>query len=82
MSMGHNSVDGKRMASLVERIEKLEAEKADLAEDIKTIYDEASGAGFNKKVLRKLIALRREDAEDRKEREELLDIYMSALGMS
>jgi uncharacterized protein (UPF0335 family) len=66
---------------IVERIEKLEAEKADIADLIKDVYVEAKSHGFDVKILRKVVALRKKDASERKTEEELLAVYMSALGM-
>lgn len=74
-------VAGQRLLSFLERVERLEEEKKALAEDIKEIYAEAKGVGFDAKVLRKLISLRKMDTEKRREEEELLDLYKSAVGM-
>ena len=74
-------VAGKRLRSLLERIERLEGEKTSLAEDIKEIYSEAKGTGFDVKTMRKLIRLRKMDTEKRREEDELLELYKSALGM-
>lgn len=70
-----------QLQSIVERIEKLEAEKADLADLIKDIYVEAKANGFDAKILRKVVALRKKNADERKTEEELLAVYMNALGM-
>jgi len=70
-----------QLQSIVERIEKLEVEKADIADLIKDVYVEAKSNGFDVKILRKVIALRKKDASERKTEEELLAVYMSALGM-
>lgn len=74
-------VAGQRLRSFIERIETLEEEKAALAEDIKEIYSEAKGTGFDVKAIRKIIALRKIDAEKRREAEEILDLYKTAIGM-
>ena len=74
-------VTGKRLLSFLERIERLEEEKAALAEDIKEVYAEAKGTGFDVKTMRKIISLRKMDTEKRRESEELLDLYKSAVGM-
>ncbi|MBL6958599.1 MAG: DUF2312 domain-containing protein [Rhodospirillales bacterium] len=74
-------VAGERLRSFVERVERLEEEKAALAADIKEVYSEAKGSGFDIKVLRQIIRLRKMDQSDRREQEELLDIYMRALEM-
>jgi uncharacterized protein (UPF0335 family) len=70
-----------RLRSLVDRIERLEEERKALASDIKDIYAEAKGAGFDVKVLRQLIRIRKEEPADVEEQETLLDVYRRALGM-
>ena len=74
-------VGGERLRSFIERIERLEEEKAHLAEDIKETYAEAKGVGFDAKTIRKIVSLRKMDGEKRRESEELLDLYKSAIGM-
>ena len=71
-----------RLRSLVERIERLEEERKALSGDIKDIYAEAKSAGFDVKVLRALIALRRKEPAEIEEQETLLDVYRRALGMA
>ena len=70
-----------RLRSLVERIERLEEERKALGGDIRDIYAEAKSAGFDVKVLRQLIRVRRQEAADVEEQETLLDVYRRALGM-
>jgi uncharacterized protein (UPF0335 family) len=70
-----------RLRSLVERIERLEEERKALANDVKDIYAEAKSAGFDVKVLRQLIRLRRQEPAEIEEQESLLDVYRRALGM-
>ena len=74
-------VAGERLRSFIERIERLEEEKAALMEDIKEVYAEAKGVGFDAKTMRKIVSLRKMDSEKRRESEELLDLYKSAIGM-
>ena len=74
-------VAGQRLRNFIERIERLEEEKAHLMEDIKETYGEAKGVGFDAKTMRKIVSLRKMDAEKRRESEELLDLYKSAIGM-
>ncbi len=74
-------VAGDRLRSFVERIERLEEEKAHLAEDIKEVYAELKGVGFDAKTVRKIVSLRKMDHEKRRETEELLDLYKTAIGM-
>ena len=70
-----------QLRSFVDRIERLEEEKKGIADDIKDLYSEAKGQGFDVKVLRKIISLRKKSKEDRQEEEELLELYKAALGM-
>lgn len=74
-------VAGDRLRSFVERIEKLEEEKAALAEDVKEVYAEAKGVGFDTKIMRQVIRLRKMEPHDREEMEHLLDLYRRALDM-
>ncbi|HXQ51046.1 MAG TPA: DUF2312 domain-containing protein [Stellaceae bacterium] len=74
-------VAGDRLKSFIERIERLEEEKRALAEDIKEVYSEAKGGGFNVKIMRQIIRLRKIDDDDRDEQEALLDTYLRAIGM-
>lgn len=74
-------VAGDRLRSFVERIERLEEEKANLAEDIKEVYAELKGVGFDAKTVRKVVSLRKMDNEKRRESEELLDLYKTAIGL-
>jgi uncharacterized protein (UPF0335 family) len=80
--VGHNSFNSPQLRAFVERIEKLDEERRELGADIKDIFAEAKGAGFDVKIMRKLVALRRLDADRRKEEEEVLDLYLAALGMN
>jgi uncharacterized protein (UPF0335 family) len=70
-----------RLRSLVDRIEKLEEERKALSSDIKDIYAEAKSAGFDPKVLKQLIRIRKQEAAEVEEQETMLDIYRRALGM-
>jgi uncharacterized protein (UPF0335 family) len=70
-----------RLRSLVERIERLEEERKALSSDIKDIYAEAKSAGFDVKVLRQLIRIRKQEAAEVEELETMLDVYRRALGM-
>jgi uncharacterized protein (UPF0335 family) len=70
-----------RLRSLVERIERLEEEKQALAGDIREVFAEAKGAGFDTKIMRQVIKLRKMESDDRQEQETLLDLYKQALGM-
>ncbi|HMN70771.1 MAG TPA: DUF2312 domain-containing protein [Beijerinckiaceae bacterium] len=79
--MSTNSIDSGHLKAFIERIERLEEEKRALAEDIKDVYAEAKGVGYDVKIMRKIVSLRRQDSHKRKEEEEILDLYLSALGM-
>ncbi len=71
-----------QLRALIERIERLEEEKKTLADDIKDIYAEAKGNGFDTKAIRTIIRLRKKDQAEREEEETILDLYMAALGMA
>ncbi len=75
-------VAGEHLRSYIDRIERLEEEKAGLAADIRDIYAEAKGNGFDAKTMRKIVSLRKLDQSERNEQEALLDLYRRALGMS
>ena len=70
-----------QLKSIVERIERLEEEKKALADDIKDVYAEAKGTGFDTKAIRAIIRLRKQDQAERQEEESILDLYKAALGM-
>lgn len=71
-----------QLKAFVERIERCEEEKSEIADTIREIYAEAKGTGFDTKILRKVVSLRKKDPEERSEEEALLDLYLSALGMA
>lgn len=75
-------VSGKRLKSFIERVERLEEEKKALAEDIRDVYAEAKSVGFEPKIMRKIVSLRKSNIEKRREEQELLELYMSAIGMA
>mgnify|MGYP001231935156 FL=1 len=77
-----SDVDAGHLRAFIERIEKLEEEKKAIADDIKDVYGEAKGTGYDIKVMRKIVSIRRQDRDKRREEEEILDLYMSALGMA
>lgn len=76
-----DDVDNLRLKSFVERIEKQEDEKRAVQDDIKDIYTEAKGEGFDVKALRSLIRIRRKSRDELRAEEEMLDLYRSAIGM-
>ncbi|ALN73553.1 DUF2312 domain-containing protein [Aureimonas sp. AU20] len=71
-----------QIRSIIERIENLETKKATISEDIANVYAEAKGNGFDTKVLRKVVSLRKQDAQERQEQSAILDLYLEALGMA
>jgi len=71
-----------QLRALIERIERLEEEKKTIADDIKDVFAEAKGTGFDTKALRTIIRLRKKDAAERAEEEAIVDLYMAALGMA
>lgn len=75
-------VAGAQLRSFIERIERLEEEKAALSADIREVYAEAKGNGFEPKTMRQVVRLRKMDKADRDEQETLLEIYKAALGMA
>lgn len=72
-------IAGEHLRSFVERIERLEEEKAALAADIRDVYAEAKGSGFDAKVMRQIVRTRKMDLNERQEQEQLFDLYMLAL---
>ncbi|ESQ92217.1 hypothetical protein ABAC460_04825 [Asticcacaulis sp. AC460] len=70
-----------RLRTIIERIERLEEDKAVIANDIKEVYSEAKGEGFDVKILRKVVSIRKKDKLKREEEEAILELYMSAIGM-
>jgi uncharacterized protein (UPF0335 family) len=75
-----NPQTAQQLKSIIERIERLEEEKKTIADDIKEVYAEAKGNGFDIKVLRKVVSLRKQDTAERVEQETLIDIYLTAVG--
>ena len=70
-----------QLKSIVERIERLETEKKEIADQVKEVYAEAKANGFDTKTLRKVVGLRKKNTEERQEEEAMLDLYLHALGM-
>lgn len=69
-----------QLKAIIERIEKLEEEKKAISDDIKDVYGEAKSTGFDPKIMRKIVSLRRQDKHKRAEEEEILELYLAALG--
>jgi uncharacterized protein (UPF0335 family) len=78
---GHNSVSKDQLRAIVERIERLEENKATVASDIKDVYVEAKSNAFDVKAIRTIVRMRKQDAHEREEQETILETYMHAMGM-
>lgn len=79
MTPGNNAKE--QIRSIIERVERLEEEKATIASDIKDVFTEAKGNGFDVKALRTIVRMRKQDAGERQEQETILETYMQAMGM-
>ena len=79
--IGHNSIAKDQLKSIIERVERLEEDKAAIVTDIKEVYLEAKGNGYDTKALRAIVRYRKEDAQDRAEREAIFETYLAALGV-
>ena len=80
-SLESPAIAGEQLKSFIDRLEHMEEEKSQLLEHIRSVYEEAKSVGFDVKVMRQIIRLRKKDAQRRAEEQELLDLYCSALGM-
>jgi len=76
------AVDASHLRAFIERIERLEEEKKALSDDVRDVYAEAKGNGFDAKVIRKVVSIRKQDRDKRREEEEILDLYLAALGIN
>ena len=79
---GSEEVNSKHLRAFIERIERLEEEKKALADDIKEVYAEAKGNGFDVKIMRKIVSIRKQDRDKRIEEDAILELYMAALGIN
>lgn len=75
-----NQNSQQQLVTIIQRLEQLEQEKSEIAEQIKEVYAEAAGNGFDKRVIRKVVALRKIDRAKRAELDSILDLYLSAIG--
>lgn len=76
-----SGISGNRLKSFIERVERLEEERKALGEDIRDVYAEAKGTGFEPKIMRKVVAKRKQNAEKAREEKDLFDLYCNAIGM-
>ena len=81
-SSGVSEVNAGHLRAFIERIERLEEEKKALSTDIKEVYGEAKANGFDVKIMRKIVSIRKQDRDSRIEEETVLDLYLAALGMN
>ena len=79
--MADDAIQADRLKLLIERIERLEEEKKGIADDIRDVYAEAKAVGYDPGIMRRIVSLRKMEAHDRRERDDLLATYKSALGM-
>lgn len=79
--MADHGIARDQLRAFIERIERLEEEKKAISDDIKEVYAEAKGSGFDAKVMRQIVRIRKQDRNERAEQEAILDLYMHALGM-
>ena len=79
--MTDENVNAAHLRAFIERIERLSEEKKGIADDIKEVYSEAKATGFDTKIIKTIVKIRSQDRDKRKEEEEILDLYLSALGI-
>jgi uncharacterized protein (UPF0335 family) len=82
LDVAQSGVAAQELKQFVERVERLEEEKKAIADDIKDVYAEMKGRGFDTKIVRQIVRIRKQDHAERKEMEAILDLYLEALGMS
>jgi uncharacterized protein (UPF0335 family) len=80
--MAEAAVSDDQLRLFIERIERLEEEKKGIADDVRDVYSEAKGVGYDTKIMRQIVRLRKMSQQDRQEMETILDVYKSALGLS
>ncbi len=79
--MSTNSIEAGHLMAFIERIERLEEDRKTVSDEIKDVYAEAKGTGYDIKVMRKIVSIRKQDQDKRREEEEILELYLQALGM-
>jgi len=82
MAESETNIAGEKLMSLIQRIERLEEDRANIGADVREIYREAKGIGFEPKIIRQLVKMRKMEASDRQEEEALIESYMAAIGMA
>lgn len=80
--IGHNSVAADQLRLFIERVERLEEEKKGMSDDIKDVYSEAKSQGYDSKIMKQIVRLRKMSSEDRAEQEAILETYKTALGLN
>lgn len=80
MTEGHN-IAGEKLMSLIQRIERLTEDRDNIGADIREVYREAKGVGFEPKIIRKLVAMRKMEASDRQEEQALIESYAASIGL-
>ena len=79
--MSTNSIEAGHLMAFIERIERLEEDKKTVSDEIKDVYGEAKGTGYDIKIIRKIVSIRKQDQDKRREEEEILELYLQAIGM-
>ena len=79
--MSTNSIEAGHLMAFIERIERLEEDRKTVSDEIKDVYAEAKGTGYDIKIMRKIVSIRKQDQDKRREEEEVLELYLQALGM-
>lgn len=79
--MSTDSIGAEQLLAFIERVERLEEDRKTVSDEIKDVYAEAKGAGYDVKIVRKIVSIRKQDQDKRREEEEILELYMQALGM-
>ena len=78
--MSTNSIEAGHLMAFIERIERLEEDKKTVSDEIKDVYAEAKGTGYDIKIVRKIVSIRKQDQDHRREEQEILELYLKALG--
>ena len=80
--MSTNAIEAGHLIAFIERIERLEEDRKTVSDEIKDVYAEAKGTGYDVKIVRKIVSIRKQDQNKRREEEEILELYLQALGMA